>query len=100
MKHPWVKTVLPLALVCAGALLLGGCRSWRGNACNKPQPYQSAKTGAPLKIPDGLDAPEMTNTMKLPTLNEPAPPPRKTKDPCLDEPPPFKVPKAAAPPQA
>jgi uncharacterized lipoprotein len=92
--------MLPLVLLCAAAVLLGGCRSWRGNACNKPQPYQQAKTGAPLKIPQGLDAPETLNTLKLPALNEPPPPPRKSRDPCLDEPPPFKVPKAAPAPQA
>jgi len=33
-------------------------------------------------------------------LNEPTPPARKGKDPCLDEPPAFKVRQAAPPPQA
>jgi uncharacterized lipoprotein len=87
--------------VLAGLTLLGGCKSWRENACHKAQPYQSATTGAPLTIPPGMAAPDTANALKLPTLNEPAPPPRKNKDPCLDEPPSFKVPKSvSAAPQA
>ena len=34
---------------------------------------------------------------QLPALKEPEPPPRTTKDPCLDAPPPYKVAKAPAP---
>ncbi len=51
----------------------------------------------PLKIPPGLEAPDTTNALHLPQLNEPAPPPRTGQQPCLDEPPPYKV---AKPPQA
>jgi uncharacterized lipoprotein len=76
---------------------LGGCRSWRETNCHKPQAYQSARTGTTLKIPEGVDAPDSAGLLKLPVLNEPAPPPRGPKDPCLDQPPPFKVPKAATP---
>ncbi len=80
---------------------LGGCKTLRGvNSCRKAQPYQSARTGAPLKIPAGVDAPDTASLLKLPVLNEPAPPRRGPKDPCLDQPPPFKVPKAASAPQA
>ncbi len=90
-----------LAGLLAGLTLLGGCKSWRENVCHKPQPYQAATTGTPLTIPPGLAAPDTANALKLPTLNEPAPPPRKSKDPCLDEPPSFKVPKSvSAAPQA
>lgn len=100
MKELCMRRILPLTLLCVGALLLGGCKALRGNTCNKPQPYQQARTVAPLKVPEGLDAPERVNAMKLPALNEPPPPRRTPKDPCLDEPPPFKVPKAAPAPQA
>jgi len=51
-------------------------------------------------VPPGLDAPDTTNALRLPVLNEPAPPPRGAKQPCLDEPPPFKVPQPARTPQA
>ncbi len=95
MRSVWLMPwLVPLALVC------GGCHALRGNSCNAPQVYQAAKSGPPLKIPTGLDAPETTNALRIPALNEPAPPPRTTKDPCLDAPPPFKVRQAAAAPQA
>ena len=38
--------------------------------------------------------------LKLPALNEPAPPPRTVHDPCLDSPPSYKVAKPAPAPQA
>ena len=82
-------------------LALGGCKTLRGvNNCRKPQPYQSARTGVSLKIPEGVDAPDTAGLLKLPVLNEPPPPRRGPKDPCLDQPPPFKVPKATPAPQA
>jgi hypothetical protein len=56
-----------------------------------------AKSVPPLKIPQGLDAPDTASALKLPTLNEPVAP-RSKKDPCLDEPPSFKLSKPA--PQA
>lgn len=66
-------------------------------ACHKKQPYMQASSIAPLKIPAGLDAPDTTNALHLPALNEPAAPARAGQQPCLDEPPPYKV---AKPPQA
>jgi uncharacterized lipoprotein len=87
-------------ILAAFALLLGGCKSWRGSACNKPQPYQKATSVAPLVIPPGASPPDTSTALKLPALKEPAPPPRTTADPCLDAPPSFKVAKPAAAPQA
>jgi uncharacterized lipoprotein len=75
-------------------LPLAGCsffRSARAKACHEPQPYQKAQTVPPLKIPPGLDAPDTTNALRLPTLNEPPSPKRSGTQPCLDEPPPFKA---------
>lgn len=72
-------------------LALDGCRTLRANSCHAPQPYASARSVAPLKIPAGLDSPDTTSALRIPALAEPAPPPRKGKEPCLDEPPPFKV---------
>ena len=62
-----------LVLLCAAVLLLlGGCKAWRGaNACSKPQPYMAATSVPALKIPQGLDAPDTSTALKLPTLNEP-----------------------------
>jgi uncharacterized lipoprotein len=83
--------------------LTSGCHAFRSataKACHGPQPYQKAQTVPPLKIPPGLDGPDTTNALRLPTLNEPGPPPRKGNQPCLDEPPPFKVTQPAKTPQA
>jgi uncharacterized lipoprotein len=85
-----------------GALLsASGCHGFhlRGAACHETRPYLKATSVPPLKIPPGLDTPDRTSALHIPELNEPAPPPRSAKDPCLEEPPPFKVAKQP-PPQA
>lgn len=85
------------------ALLLGvsGCHMLHNKlsykSCNEPQIYAGERSVAPLKVPPGMDAPDTTNALRLPSLNEPAPPRARTA-PCLDEPPSFKVAKSA--PQA
>ena len=98
-----MKVVLKLGLVLVVPIALAGCHPFRAlksraNSCHVKQPYMSASSVAPLKMPPGLDTPDTTNALRIPTLNEPAPPLRKGKDPCLDEPPSFKVVKPA--PQA
>jgi uncharacterized lipoprotein len=89
-----------VALIGVLAALTGltGCHSL-GGSCRDPKPYMKAGSVAPLKIPPGLDPPDTATALHIPALNAPEPPPRKKTDPCLDEPPPFKVPKQA-PPQA
>jgi uncharacterized lipoprotein len=81
---------------------LTGCHPFRHMtySCHKRQPYQGQVSVPPLVIPAGLDAPDTSNALHLPALNEPAPPLRKGREPCLDEPPPYKVPKPAPRPQA
>ncbi|MBV9695976.1 MAG: hypothetical protein JO005_03515 [Gammaproteobacteria bacterium] len=91
----WV-IALAAALLCGP---LAGCKTLRGlNSCNKPQSYQKAGSVPPLKVPSGLDAFDTSASLKLPALNEPPPPPRAAKEPCLDAPPSFKV--ATPAPQA
>jgi len=83
--------------------LAGGCHFFRNasaKACHSPQSYQKAQSVPPLKVPSGLDAPDTTNALRLPTLNQAGPPPRRGKQPCLDEPPPYKVTQPAKTPQA
>jgi len=94
-KAGWRVFLLVPLLVAAG-----GCRSWSAKSCHEPQPYMQAKSVPPLIIPAGLDAPDTTNSLRLPQLTEPAAPPRKGKQPCLDEPPSFKVTQPARTPQA
>jgi uncharacterized lipoprotein len=97
-----MKSVLKVGLLLGLWLSLAGCHpfsalSSRANTCHNKQPYMAATSVPPLKIPPGLDVPDTTNALHIPDLKEPAPPPRKGKDPCLDEPPPYKVAKPATP---
>ncbi|MBV9345813.1 MAG: hypothetical protein JO341_05645 [Gammaproteobacteria bacterium] len=93
MRLCWIA--LAAALACGP---LAGCKTLRGlNSCNKPQPYLGSGSVPPLKIPAGMDAFDTSNSLKLPTLNEPAPPARSARDPCLDAPPSFKAPTAPTP---
>ncbi|HEY4212328.1 MAG TPA: hypothetical protein VGM84_12680 [Steroidobacteraceae bacterium] len=91
------RAALVLLLVGAGAC--HHLTKLTGGGCNdvKPKPYQTAKGVAPLQIPSGMDAPETGSALKIPRLNEPAPPKRGEKDPCLDEPPAFSTPKKPTP---
>lgn len=100
-----MKLVLKLGIILAVVVGLAGChpiRAFRNSelSCHRKQPYMASTSVPPLKIPAGLDTPDTTNALHIPPLNEPAPPLRKGKEPCLDEPPPFKVPPKPAPPQA
>ncbi|MGO9803848.1 MAG: hypothetical protein ACLPTM_01910 [Steroidobacteraceae bacterium] len=97
-----MKALRSLLWLAPLLLTAAGCHPFRHftYSCHKKQPYMQASSVAPLKIPAGLDAPDATNALHLPTLNEPAPPLRTGQQPCLDEPPPYKVPKPAPAPQA
>ena len=77
----------------AVSMLLGGClmhpfKSALEN-CHKPQTYQRASSVAPLKVPEGLDAPNVQGALVIPAVEMTAPPPGPN-DPCLDEPPRYK----------
>jgi hypothetical protein len=87
------------ALVSAAAsIVLAGChhavqRFFHSKPCNKPQIYTSSRSIAPLKVPVGIDPPDTRSALKIPALDEPAPPPRRPTDQCLDEPPLFAAPR-------
>ena len=93
-----------IAQIASFAVLLGlaGCHPFRwlgriGGTCHDAKPYMNAKSLPPLSVPAGLDPADTGSALKIPRLNEPAPPPRKANQPCLDEPPPFVTPKTPAP---
>lgn len=100
-----MRNRLVLIGVMAALVGLAGCHPLRHlrnvGACHdvNKKPYMKAQSIAPLKIPSGLDTPDTANALHIPALTTAAPPARKKTDPCLDEPPPFNVPKQA-PPQA
>lgn len=95
------KQHLALLGVLATVVGLTGCQHLRnlGGSCHDVKPYMKATSIAPLKVPPGLDPPDRSNALKVPAIDTPAPPRRGKKDPCLDAPPPFNVPKQV-PPQA
>jgi uncharacterized lipoprotein len=98
-----MKSVWRMVTLAALLMALSGCHAMRGltgSACRDTRGYLKERSVEPLKIPTGLDAPETTNALRLPQLNEPAPPPRRGKAPCLDAPPPFKLPQSARTPSA
>ncbi len=82
----------------AGSVLLGGCHLFSSNveSCHKPQEYQLAGSVAPLKVPEGMDAPNVAGALVIPPVDY-TPPPPGPKDPCLDEPPRYKPPQAVRP---
>ena len=101
MRFGWAPRILAAFALCA----LAGCHFFHrhalsNNSCNEQQPYTAARSIPPLKIPVGLSSPDTHAALKIPDLNEPAPPPRTRKEPCLDTPPSFVVPKPVKPPQA
>jgi len=91
-----MRLLKSLWLLAPLVMLLSGCHPFRHftYSCHKKQSYQQATSIAPLQVPPGLDPPDTTNALRLPALNEPAPPARKGQEPCLDQPPPYKVAKA------
>ena len=101
MRFGWAPRILAAFALCA----LAGCHFFHrhalsNNSCNEQQPYTAARSIPPLNIPVGLSSPDTHAALKIPDLNQPAPPPRPLSDPCLDSPPKFVVPKVVKPPQA
>lgn len=80
-----------LGLAAAAVLFCGGCHGFHtiGSDCHAPQEYQRAVQVTPLKVPSGLDAPNVQGALVIPTV-EAAPPVPGPKDACLDDPPRFK----------
>ncbi|HUI62140.1 MAG TPA: hypothetical protein VLX90_18075 [Steroidobacteraceae bacterium] len=93
---------IAMAVAVVAMATLTACHPLRtlrnvGGTCHDAKPYMKASSIAPLKIPAGLDTPDNATALHIPALNQPAPPPRKHTDPCLEEPPPFQVPKQVLP---
>jgi hypothetical protein len=86
-------TMRRISMGFAISMLLAGCHGnpFRaiGENCHKPQVYQRAGSAAPLKVPDGVDAPNVAGALVIPSVDA-APPPPGPSDPCLDEPPRYK----------
>jgi uncharacterized lipoprotein len=96
-----MRTLCSLLASTAVAMALAGChtgpfkRFFHAKACNKPQMYASSQSDPPIRMPAGVDPPDTHSSLRIPALNEPAPPPRKLTDPCLDAPPLYAAPRPA-----
>jgi hypothetical protein len=85
--------VLPVVL--GASLLLCSCATihrWMNSpasaGCSEAPFNGNADTRAPLKVPEGLSAPDTTGAVKIPALNEPDRPRLKSAA-CLDIPPSY-----------
>jgi hypothetical protein len=96
-----LKGLRNVVVLAAVAMAFSGCISLRAlkpNSCvNETDKYNKETSIPPLRVPEGLDAPDTKSSLQIPVLNEPPPPPRGKKDPCLDEPPKFVEPKPSRP---
>ena len=79
-----------LMLIAASALM-SGCHlfSKLNPDCHTKQEYQHALSAPPLKVPPGLDSPNTTGSLVIPTVTD-VPPPPGPKDTCYDVPPRYK----------
>jgi len=78
-----------LGLLVALTLAVVGCnRGYKPKACEKPREYNSQVSIDPVRVPEGLDAPNPANSVKIPELpgdREPLP----ADSPCLENPPDY-----------
>jgi uncharacterized lipoprotein len=98
-----LKGLRNVAMIAALGGGLSGCHAWHHlthSCANDTDRYLQATSVAPLRVPLGIDPPDAKSAMQVPPLNEPALPPRGSRDPCLDEPPKFTEPKGPRPPPA
>ena len=75
----------------ASAVLLSGCGALRGAACSDPAVYSGARSRPPLQIPAGLEAPDTTQALRIPAVNDPEQP--VPANSCLESPPRYTVPR-------
>jgi uncharacterized lipoprotein len=86
-------TIGRVSIAVAAMTLISGCHSHLFAKmmpdCHRSQEYQRAAQVAPLKVPEGLDAPNVQGALVIPAV-EVGPPPAGPHDACLDEPPRYK----------
>jgi uncharacterized lipoprotein len=77
-------------------LALAGCGAFKPTFenCDETPAYAGAKELSPLKVPEGVDAPDTRNALKIPTVTVPE---RPLAGRCIDAPPSYgSVPKVPA----
>jgi hypothetical protein len=96
--RPTSGSLARAAALATCALALGGCSLFHSKSDgDKPVRCSDAKllsepvNHPPLKVPDGMDAPNTAGSVVIPPLNEPEHP-RAPTDPCLSSPPDYGTP--------
>jgi uncharacterized lipoprotein len=84
-----IAVVLLTATLAASTLV--GCKSGKVLCRQSNKDYVGAKEMPPLKAPEGLEAPDTRNALKVPELATPERA-RGRDEACLDTPPPFTTP--------
>ena len=79
-------------ILIAATVLTSGCHLFSKVTpdCHSSQEYQRAREVAPLKVPQGLDAPNTQGALAIPAVAL-APPPPGPKDACLEAPPRYQA---------
>jgi uncharacterized lipoprotein len=82
-----------LALIAL--LALAGCGAFRPTFedCDETPAYAGAKELPPLRVPEGVDAPDTRNALKVPAVTVPEKP---LDGRCIDAPPSYGSPRAPA----
>ncbi len=75
-------------LLLFSLLALSGCGLFKPTyeSCAEAPAYAGARELPPLKVPEGVDAPDTRNTLKIPEV---ATAERPLDGRCIDAPPPF-----------
>jgi uncharacterized lipoprotein len=81
-----------IVAAAAAVAALSGCHllSRLQPDCHHPQEYQRAREVSPLIVPPGMDKPNTSGALVIPTV-ELAPPPPGPRDVCLDIPPRYQA---------
>ncbi len=73
--------------IAAVAALMSGCHLLRPH-CGGYEEYRTAEVIAPLRVPEGMQAPESKEALRIPPAAPGAP--LASKDACLEKPPQYK----------
>ena len=75
-------------LLLLGTLALGGCGLFRPTfeSCEEAPGYAGARELPPLRVPEGMSAPDTRNALRIPEVTAPA---RPADGRCIDAPPDF-----------